>query len=126
MSSGKGFPKKLYLTIRDDGGPTHIALFEKCEDTKQEEYFHAALMQEKDKEIAKWKGEADLHLTQAMDYQKRFHAKDAEIARLREALEFYASYMDGDNPEFTKGGWQKYPDPKIAKQALSGDAGEKK
>lgn len=42
----------------------------------------------------------------------------AKLAVAREALEYYASYMDGDNPEFTKGGWQKYPDPKIAKKAL--------
>lgn len=47
------------------------------------------IIKEKDKEIAKWKGEAELHLTQAIDYQKRFHAQESEIKRLRAALEFY-------------------------------------
>ena len=54
------------------------------------------------------------------EHSALLHEKDKEIARLRAALEFYAGYMDGDNPEFTKGGWQKYPDPKIAKEALAG------
>lgn len=34
------------------------------------------------------------------------------------ALKYYGSYMDGNNPEFLKGGFQKYPNPKTAKEAL--------
>lgn len=46
--------------------------------------------------------------------------KQKEISRLRAALKYYASYLDGNNPEYTKSGWLKYPDPKIAKEALAG------
>lgn len=54
------------------------------------------------------------------------HESQGDVPRLiaiveaqAEALEFYANYMGGDNPEFTKSGWLKYPSPKIAKEALA-------
>ncbi len=40
------------------------------------------------------------------------------IGKLAGALEFYGNYMDGNNPEFMKSGWQKYPSPQEAKEAL--------
>lgn len=42
-----------------------------------------------------------------------------ENEKLREALEFYANYMEGKNPEFDSNGLQKYPSPDKAKQALA-------
>ena len=59
-----------------------------------------------------------LHLT---EHQHILAEKDERIEELREALSYYADYMSGDAPEFTKSGWQKYPDPKIARAALQED-----
>lgn len=49
----------------------------------------------------------------------RAHSLDHPvIAQMEDALAIYASYMDGDSPEFIEHGWQKYVSPKSAKEAL--------
>lgn len=41
----------------------------------------------------------------------------ASILDLQSALEVFASYMS-DNPEFLKRGWQRYPNPEVARETL--------
>lgn len=96
MSSGKKFPLMNRMVNENESQYVNLCnavnILCMCKET-EELTLPVPLLKEitdcmraKDAEILRWKNEADLHLTQAMDYQKRFHSKDDEIKRLKEQL----------------------------------------
>ncbi len=54
-----------------------------------------------------------------MAYKAGATSRDALIAKLAEALDIYANYLECVNPEFTRQGMLKYPSPKYAREALA-------
>lgn len=121
MSSGKAFPKRIKFSSYLQNAEYNIAILdieEHAEDALGfKEYLsleeHSALIAEKDKEIERTKLAADMYCDKL----------EAEVLRLRAALEFYASgkhmgvehtYGDGFSRRIN------YCDGKRAREALAG------
>lgn len=138
----EGHGPRGYVSLRkEDGGLTHIILWKEFADQPSIPYVsESLLLAARADHAVEVKSAVDIIFDQSKtiaeeretflaehDENVRLHteltAERERTRKLREAMEYYANYMSGNRPTFTKEGMQRYPDHNIASEALGAGQG---